>query len=218
MNRNIVIATLGLAALVSACNGPRQASSAGAAPAAAMATPMGGAVIQSPAGATANGRVSGTIQRVDGDQVTLQSGERFAVTSDARIIRSVPVDPTTLQPGDFVAVTAKRQPDNTLLASIVNIFPDSMRGLGIGQRPMDDGNLMTNATISDGPNLMTNATIDTASGRSFSVTFPDGNDEVHLADDAKVNQFEAADTSALTTGASISASVTDGNAQFLTIL
>jgi hypothetical protein len=217
MFRSIIVATLGLTALVAACGGPRPAASAGA-PAVSMTTPVTSAALQPAGGAPTGSRVSGTVERVDGDQVVLQGGEHFAIGSDARVIRSVPVDPLTLQPGDFVAVTAKRQPDNTLLASIVNIFPEAMRGLGVGQRPMDGGNLMTNATISDVPNLMTNATIDATSGSTFSVTFPEGSDEVHLADDAKVNQFEMANQSAIAPGASISALVSEGTAQFVTIM
>ena len=153
-----------------------------------------------------SGRVGGVVQGVNGGTVALMGGERFSLTTNARIIRSIPVDPTALHAGAFVAVTAQRQPDGTLLASVVNIFPESMRGLGEGQRPMDGGNLMTNATVNQ------------VGGPGFSVLFPGGGDQVRLAEDAKVSQFETADVADLVPGTSITASLTNGAAQFITIL
>lgn len=171
-----------------------------------------------PAAETASGRVNGTVQRLDGEEVILQDGKRFSLSSDAIIIRSFPAEAQDLQPGEFVAVTATRQPDDTLLASVVNIFPESMRGLGVGHRPMDGGNLMTNATISDlSINLMTNATIDDMTSQTFMVSFPGGGDEVRLAEDARVNRFEAATVHDLQPGTIIRASVNNGTAQFVTI-
>lgn len=164
------------------------------------------------------GRIGGIVQGVDRGEVVLQGGERFAIGSDALIIRSAPVDPRSLRPGDFVAVTAKRQPNGTLLASVVNLFPESMRGLSVGQRPMDGGNLMTNATISDvSEDLMTNATVDEVSGAGFKLSFPGGDDQVTLDRDTLINQFETANVRDLIRGTSITASVNDGAAQFITI-
>src|SRR5437016_1727445 len=61
-----------------------------------------------------NGRIGGVVQRTDQDHVVLQGGERFSLNADALIIRSIPVDAANVRPGDFVAVTAKRQEDGTL--------------------------------------------------------------------------------------------------------
>src|SRR5581483_776896 len=144
--------------------------------------------------------------------------EQLALASDTHIIRSVPTDAQSFQPGDFVAVTATRQADNTLLASVVNIFPESMRGYSVGQRPMDSGNLMTNATISDLPvNLMTNATVGEVAVAGFTVAFPGGTDEVTLASDARVNRFEEMAIADLLPGTSITAYVNHGAAEIITI-
>jgi hypothetical protein len=152
-------------------------------------------------------------------EVILQDGEQFTVSPDARVIRVVPADAQSIEPEEFVAVTAKRQADGTLLASEVNIFPESMRGLGAGQRPMDAGNLMTNATVEDrSGDLMTNATIDEATPQSFTVSFPGGSDRVRLAEDARVARFEPATSADLQPGTAISAFVNDGSAQFITIM
>lgn len=203
-----VILAAGLLALGTGCAKPSPPSASAPAPDAGI----------QPATESANGRVNGTVQGVDQGEVILQDGKRFSVSSEATIIRSFPADAQDLQPGEFVAVTAKRQSDDTLLASVVNIFPESMRGLGVGQRPMDGGNLMTNATISDVTvNLMTNATIDEMTPQSFMVSFPGGGDEVRLAEDAQVNRFQTADVAELQPGTSITAFVTNGTAEFITI-
>jgi len=212
-SRSFHLAILGLlVAVVGAACARQAAPPTGAVPAASTAN-------EAAAPPSTNGRIGGIVQQFDDGEVVLQGGTRFELNPDARLIRSVPTDPGSVEPGAFVAVTAKRQPDGKLLASVVNIFPESMRGLGEGQRPMDGGNLMTNATVGDvGPNLMTNATVDEAAGSEFSLLFPGGGDDVELADDAQVNQFEAASTEDLVPGTSITALVTDGSANFLTIM
>jgi predicted lipoprotein with Yx(FWY)xxD motif len=151
-------------------------------------------------------RVSGSVASVAGDKITLTDGTSFTVPSTVRIISTVPAKASDLKVGDYVAVTAKRQPDNTLLASIVNVFPPEMKGVGIGQRPMTGGNLMTNATISS------------VSANGFTVTFPGGGAQVTLAPDAQINTFKLVNLSDVATGMPVSALVADGVARSLAIL
>jgi len=214
----LTILTTAFLALGTACASTSQATTTGSAAAASAPSTAAQATAVPAASALTSTRLSGAIKSQSNGQVTMQDGTSFTVGPDALIIRSVPVDFQTIQPDDFVAVTAKRQADGTLLASIVNIFPESMRGLGVGQRPMNDGNLMTNATVAGlGPNLMTNATVDGVTGESLTVSFPDGSDQVELAPDARVNQFQQASLADLQAGATISAQVSNGIAQFVTI-
>lgn len=208
MRSTRAILAAGLVALGIACANP-----AASAPTTSSAAP---ATVEQTA--TGSARVNGIVERASKAEVILQGGEQFAVRSDVVVIRSVAVDSRLLQQGAFVAVTAKRQPDNTLVASVVNIFPESMRGLNIGQRPMDAGNLMTNATIDEVEGSL--AIVPTTSGvtsDSFMVSFPGGSDRVRLAEDVKVNQFHAAGTADLSPGTPITASVNNGSAQFITI-
>src|SRR5258708_1568011 len=52
------------------------------------------------------------------------------------------------RPGHFVAITGRQQPDGSRLASIVKVSPASMGAtIPAGQRPLTEGNLMTNAPI-----------------------------------------------------------------------
>jgi hypothetical protein len=211
MNHVRMLMMTALMILTSACTNTGRAAPGGSAPSVAGA-------VTAPA-TPVNGRLSGTVQNANAGEVVLREGQSFALGPDAVVIRSIPVDAEAFQPGDFVAVTAKRQEDGTLLASIVNIFPESMRGMGEGQRPMDAGNIMTNATIDGiGPDLMTNATVAGVTSGRFTVSFPDGSDQVELAEDAHINQFEAADPADLVPGTAITASVNNGVAQFVTIV
>jgi predicted lipoprotein with Yx(FWY)xxD motif len=155
--------------------------------------------------ATPATRVSGAIQAVANDKVTLQDGSSFAINSSTQVARVVAGTLSDLKPGDYVAITAKRQPDNSLLASMVNVFPPAAKGVANGQFPMTGGNLMTNATI------------DKVTNGGFTVAFPGGGATIALASDAKVTRSVAADQSALTAGTNISASVRDGIAQSITV-
>lgn len=150
-------------------------------------------------------QVSGTVQSIDGNTVTLREGGSFTLAPQSRFIRNVPASPTDLVPGKVVHVTAKQQPDNTLLASAIGIDSSASNGTRLGQSPMPAGNLMTNATIASG------------SGNAFTVTFPGGSAKVAVAPDAKITTLAPATAADLTVGTSVSASVLNGVAQFVLV-
>lgn len=187
----LAVGATGCAAL----NPPAPTATAAPTPTAASTTNAAAAPATNP-----NERVDGTVQGVSGEKVSLADGKTFTLTNKTRIIRSESITAGDLKSGDYVAVTAKRQPDNTLLASIVNVFPSSMRGVGIGQRPMTGGNLMTNATI------------DKVSGDGFTVTFPGGGAQVKLASNAQINRLLTGTPSDLKAGTTVSALVQAGSA------
>jgi hypothetical protein len=149
-------------------------------------------------------RVNGTVQSVDNGKVTLKEGGSFSVTPQTAVTRRQTAAVSALQTGQVVAVTAKRQPDNTLLASLVVVFPPS-NGPPLGQRPLDAGNLMTNATV------------DKVQGNGFTVTFPGGGAQVTMAPDGQVQQIVAGAASDISVGATVSAAVRDGVAQSVSI-
>jgi len=158
-----------------------------------------------PAGLGNGQRISGTVKAVDSDMVTLDNGSTFKLAANARVIKQSNGTDADLKTGQFVAITADRQNDNTLLATIVSIFPASLTNVPAGQRPLPGGNLMTNATIS------------TISGKSFTVTFPGGGANVTLGPNAQVIKQVDAAASDVKVGATVGANVTDGVAQSVTI-
>jgi hypothetical protein len=184
---------------------PAGANAAPAAAAAGSTTPAaGGAAPAAPANPAT--RVTGQVQTVASSAVTLADGTSFTVTPTTRITRQQPMTPADLKPGLFVAITATRQPDNSLLASIVSVFPPSVSAnVAAGQRPLPEGNLMTNATI------------DQVSGNTFTVTFPGGGAKITLAPDARLIRQVDATPADITPGAMLSVSVVNGAAQSVTI-
>lgn len=156
--------------------------------------------------AGAASRVNGTVQTSAGGQVTLSDGTKFDLAPNARIGRLQSIKAGDLKAGQFVAITSKRQPDNTLLASVVSIFPDSLVNVVPGgERPLPEGNLMTNATI------------DSISGNSFTVVFTGGGAKVTIAPDAYLIKQIDATANDLTPGTKVSAAVANGVSNSLLI-
>ena len=56
-----------------------------------------------------------------------------------------------IKPGAFVGAATMPQPDGTLIALEVLVFPEAMRGSGEGHYAWDlkPGSMMTNATVID---------------------------------------------------------------------
>lgn len=197
-----------LAAIVSVACGPaaapagtqaQPAAPAAAAPLAAPAQPTATAAVRAE-------RMSGAVKSFSGGQAVLADGRSFSVGAATRITRVEPATAADLQPGQYVAVTAKRQPDNTLLASEVRVFPESSRGVAPGQRPMDGGNLMTNATI------------EKVEGDAFTVTWEGGGAQVKLAPGGKVGRMSPGSQADIREGISVQAQVADGTALFVLVV
>jgi Domain of unknown function (DUF5666) len=151
-----------------------------------------------------NARQMGTVTAINGNTVTLQDGSTLTMTPQTAVTRRVAASPSDIQKGVSVAVTAKRQPDNSLMASEVVLF-DSVSSSFYRQFPMDAGNIMTNATV------------DQLTGNSFTVTFPGGGEHVTLAPDAKVSKVVKGQPSDIKVGDAISASVSGSTAQSVSI-
>ena len=125
-------------------------------------------------------RVRGEIVSLDGDTLAVKTriGQdvKLKLKPDARVASVDKADLDSIAQGAFVGTTALPQPDGTLRAVEVHVFPESMRGTGEGHRPWDlqPKSTMTNATVSKvqkqpggSKSTMTNATVakvDQASG------------------------------------------------------
>ncbi len=174
---------------------PSRSPSAGAAGPAGLGTPATNPVE----------RLNGVVQSVDAGKVTLKDGSSFSLSSQTVVTKRAAITAADLKTGQTVAITAKRQPDNTLLASMVVVFPSAPNGFALGQRPLDAGNLMTNATI------------DRVSGNSFHATFPGGAEQVTLAPDAQLLTLASGTPADIVAGATVAAGVRDGVAQQVSI-
>ena len=100
-------------------------------------------------------RIAGKVDTFDAGKLVLTTGdgkmETFTVTPDAAVFVSKKVSVNDIKKGDFVASAAVKGTDGKLHSTEVRIFPEAMRGVGEGQRPMttEPGATMTNATVAE---------------------------------------------------------------------
>jgi len=129
----------------------------------------------------------GDVVAVEGSRLRVRSDAgqevRMALPDTVTISVRAPVAADAIRPGDFIATTASAQPDGTLRASEVRIFPESMRGLGEGHRPMKNkpDSTMTNARrlIDSANRWNVSASVVSPPGCVFSLRCP------HVADECR---------------------------------
>jgi hypothetical protein len=163
-------------------------------------------------------RIGGDVIAIDNGQLQMKSraGETVAVklAPTTSVSARSRADLATITPGAFVGTTAIPQPDGTLRATEVHIFPESMRGTGEGHRPYDStpGGTMTNATVSSvarqgAGSTMTNATVSNVGGaagsRTMKLTYKGGEKTVVIPVDTPIVTVEPGDRSLLVPGAHI---------------
>jgi hypothetical protein len=114
------------------------------------------AAMATPALAQGSGilNVLGVVDKVDATAIFITddeggSVESFRLAPDLLVVRNKPATLADIKPNDFVASAAAFGPDHKLHSTELRIFPEAMRGVGEGQRPMNDPShqTMTNATV-----------------------------------------------------------------------
>lgn len=143
-------------------------------------------------------RTRGTIERLDGDVLTLalRGGQKamFKLTPDTRIVGAIDAQLGAIKPDTYIGTSAAPQPDGTLKAMEVHVFPESMRGTGDGHYPwdLDGGNTMTNGAV---------GALAGTSGRTMTVKYQGGERKVVVPEGTPVVAFEPADRSIVKPGA-----------------
>lgn len=172
-------------------------------------------------GQPATQRIRGDVVALNGHILEVKTGTGQVVTvrlaDNVRVSARSAADPGAIASGAFIGTTAIPQPDGTLSAVEVHVFPESMRGAGEGHRPMDTepGSTMTNATVtsvtpaaSASPrNTMTSATVANVAasgpGRRITLKYKDGEKIVVVGDSVPVVMVEPGDASMLVPGAHV---------------
>src|SRR5258706_8909671 len=92
-------------------------------------------------------RVRGTIEKVDGNALSVKADDGAVVTlmltSDAAVVGVVKATLADVKEGSFVGSAAMPQPDGSQKALEVHIFPETMRGTGEGRPPLPAPNTTT---------------------------------------------------------------------------
>lgn len=112
-----------------------------------------------------------------------------------------------IKQGMFVGTAALPQPDGTLKALEIHIFPESMRGTGEGYRPFPQvkQGTMTNATVT---NIVAKSGTTTDGGKTLTLTYKDGQQTVVVPPDAPIVLLGPGDASMLTAHAKVSVTAT----------
>jgi hypothetical protein len=150
-------------------------------------------------------RVRGTIEKVDGDllSVKARSGEdvKLHVASDLRVSGITKIALSDIKVGSFVGATTVPGPDGGQNAVEVHVFPESMRGTGEGSRPWDlrPNSSMTNATVAE--SVVGN------DGHTLLVKYKEGEKKVFVSSQTPVVTYVPGEKSDLKAGAKIIAFV-----------
>jgi hypothetical protein len=149
-------------------------------------------------------RIRGTITSFAGGVLTVQGAAtsyKVAVPDNVRVTWVEKSDISKIGPNTYIGTVAVPQPDGTLRAVEVQVFPEALRGVGEGSRPWDSvpNSSMTNATV----DTIVDTKVDKLDGRTMSVKYKDGEKKVFIPANAPVVTFEPADKAALTAGAHV---------------
>ena len=146
-------------------------------------------------------RVRGTVEKLDGQNLTVKSREGADLTivlaPNFAVGYLVKKSLADIKAGDYVGAAWTKGTDGKLHAIEVLIFPEALRGAGEGERPWDltPDSLMTNATVAG----IASAT----QGHVLKVTYKGGESEIIVAPDKPVVTFAPGDASLLKPGAAI---------------
>jgi hypothetical protein len=148
--------------------------------------------------------VTGTVAGVDATSISVRddkggTSERLTLAPNVMVIEAKPATLADIKADDFIASAAVRGMDGKLHSTELRIFPAAMRGLGEGQRSMNDprGQTMTNATV-------TGAAVVNGSN-NLKVKFAGGESELVVDPDVPVTRMDIGQRSALVPGAHVRA-------------
>jgi hypothetical protein len=147
-------------------------------------------------------RVRGTVESFDG--TTLQVRDRsgasvgYALADNFAVSEVLPIELASIQPGSYIGTAAMPNPDGTLGALAITVFPETARGVAEGHSSWDlqPGSTMTNGTVGD-------VVVAPARGRTLKLRYKDGEKTVVVPDGTAIVTFKPADRSLLVPGAKV---------------
>jgi hypothetical protein len=147
-------------------------------------------------------RITGTIERIEGDDVTIRAIEGGStntvhLTKNAAVFGVARATLADVKPGAFIGVGAMALPDGSQRAMRVMVFAESQRGLGEGFRPWDrgPGSTMTNATVAE--------TVKSVDGQIVTVKYKDGEKRIVVPPDARILAYVPGERSELKPGTAV---------------
>jgi len=142
-------------------------------------------------------RIRATIESATDTSVTVKPrtgpSVTVALTPTTRYVAVSHGEISAIQPNSYIGTAAAPQPDGSLKAIEVTVFPESMRGTGDGHYAWDlpNANTMTNGVVGK---------LDNAHGRTLTVQYKGGEKQVVVPDDVPVVTLAPGDHSLLKPG------------------
>ena len=128
-------------------------------------------------------------------QVKTRTGQAvtIALTPTTRYVAVSHGEISAIQPNSYIGTAAAPQPDGSLKAIEVTVFPESMRGSGDGHYAWDlpNASTMTNGVVGK---------LDNAHGRTLTVDYKGGEKQILVPDDVPVVTLAPGDHSLLKPG------------------
>jgi hypothetical protein len=146
-------------------------------------------------------RIRGTVEKLDGQNLTVKSREgpelTIVLAPNFTVAYLVKKSLADVKSGDFVATTSTKGTDGKNHSVELRIFPEAMRGLGEGQYAWDlePDSLMTNATVT--------GIAGAPQGQTLKVTYKGGESEIVVGPDTPVFSYGSGDASLLKPGAAV---------------
>jgi hypothetical protein len=152
-----------------------------------LSTALAAAVSGAHAQTTTSVRVRGTIEAVKNGTVLVKtrSGDEQSIKLADKVAYGwvVPISISAVKTGAFIGTAAVSEPDGSLKALEIHVFPEAMRGSGEGHRGWDLGNgsSMTNGTI---------GAVTQTDGRTLHLSYKGGEQIVHIPPGTPIVTFE----------------------------
>ena len=144
-------------------------------------------------------RIRGTIERVDGTICVVKARDgaelKLTIADNPQIAGIIKASLADIKQNSFVGVTAMPQPDGSLSAVEVHIFPEAMRGTGEGHYPWDlqPQSTMTNANVEQ--------VVSAVDGRTLTLKYKDGEKKITVPTSASIVAYVPGDKSDIKPGA-----------------
>jgi hypothetical protein len=165
------------------------------------------ALLAAPAGAQQQApqgtpeRIRGTVEKLDGQELTVKTREGPQVTvtlpPNQPVSYLIKKNLADIKSGDFVATTSMKGTDGKNHSVELRIFPEAMRGLGEGQYAWDlmPDSLMTNATVT--------GIAGAPQGQDLKVKYKGGESDIIVGPNTPIYGYGFGDTSLLKPGAAV---------------
>jgi hypothetical protein len=146
-------------------------------------------------------RVRGTLEQVNGNVLSVKTRNGTSTTvplkDGAGVVAVAKGAMSDIHSNTFVGITALAQPDGTIKAVEVHVFPESMRGTGEGHYAWD---LMPNSTMT---NAAVAQQVQKVDGNVLTLKYKDGEKAILVPTDAVVVNLIPSDKTDLKPGAKI---------------